>query len=158
MELNINDQYHRDTEFDQTIDEDKTICDIEHDVHRMDLDDSYELCALRRAWVKFANEAKVSDNTVDVSVCQDHCDGSQSNINAGSSTNAMNECETELWSMQDAAVWTVDPDNPTLSQALVLASPQREKWMEALQSEISALHELVDRPVVFNILKGKSDL
>jgi hypothetical protein len=70
----------------------------------------------------------------------------------------MNEYETELWSMQDAAVWTVDPDNPTLSQAL--ASPQREKWMEALQSEINALHELdtfelVDRPVGFNIMKGK---
>jgi hypothetical protein len=123
MELDINDQYRMDTEFDQTIDKDKTIRDIEPDVHRMDLDDYYELRALRRAWVKFANETTVSDNTVDVSVRQDH--GPQSDINAGSSTNVMSECVTEVWSMQDAEVWTVDPDNLTLSHAL--AGPQREK-------------------------------
>jgi hypothetical protein len=150
------DQYEADVEFDRIIDLSKCIRDTEPDLTRIGLDDYFELTHRRRQWLKFVNEVKVSHR--EGSVCINV-------MNTQSDTDAQSDAGTpvdgivaELWHKQDVQLWTVDQDNPTCQQAV--NGPNKEKWLEALASEVNSLRELdvfelVDRPKGHNVMKGK---
>ncbi len=143
----------------------QTVKQIEPLPDTISISDYLEIERLRLEWLRKVAAVQVSINhgCIHISMCKASddtpCAGyvlTDCGDDAGKTTTE-SEVLRQLWQLQDICIWQCDIDNPSLSQAM--NGPHREKWLEAIQSEISSLNEmktfeLVKRPSNRNVIRG----
>jgi hypothetical protein len=132
---------------------DNTIRQVEPPSDRLSLEDYDALRTARLKWIKLAQNLQVSP------VCTVLCDVTGTSAQteeekdcAGKGTRLMNE-ETRT-----CGIWAIDVDSPEWK--IALRGDGREKWLEAMQSELNSLtelgvYELVERPKDRDVITGK---
>jgi hypothetical protein len=132
---------------------DKTIRQVEPPSDRLSLEDYEALRTARLKWIKLAQYLQVSPVCTVMCVATGTSDRTEEEKDcAGKGTKLMIE-ETRT-----CGIWAIDIDSPEWEMAL--RGTDRERWLDAMQSQLNSLtelgvNELVERPKDRDVITGK---